>query len=54
MLSPIQETTEGKTEQTSSYGVIWEGFSEELTHPVSRDQQKKECPERMYTGKDPK
>ena len=34
--------------------VIQEGFSEELTHPVSRDQQKKECPERMCTGKDPK
>jgi len=31
MLSPIQETTEGKTEQTSSYGVIWEGFFELMT-----------------------
>lgn len=31
MLSPLQETTEGKTEQTSSYGVIWEGFFELMT-----------------------
>lgn len=28
-------------------GLLWE----ELPHPVSRDQQKKECPERMCTGK---
>lgn len=30
MLSPIQETTGGKTGQTS-YGVVWEGFFELMT-----------------------